>query len=922
MPYTTAPFHLQFLPICLLAVFLSGFNRLQGQQCQVSGRAMDAQHRSPLAGVLIYAVGSPDSVRSRQDGHFVLAVGRKVQEIRMEADGYASRRFPIDFHAGDSLALGEVGMRPRTAEPERDFIVIGEASETEGESRDQASGLLTASRDHFLSRAAFDFSAGFFRPRGLASSETQVYFNGIPVNSDLDRRPMWRLWSGLTDIARRPETYVGRAFSAHGFGSPGGTVAIEAMPSSLRPGSRATLSASSRSYAMRQMWTHNSGPNPKGLGYLVSLSHRWGNTGYVQGTPYRSVAGYGVLEWKISRGLSAWLSAVVSRTRRGRSAALTQEAAKLLGHRYNPYWGKDEGRVRNAREQWDMEPFITAGIRKQGERFQWRLSSGYHWGRRTSTRLAYFNAPNPDPVAYRNMPSYYYNAPIGPNFENVARAAASLRRNPQIDWGALRRANMAAPGGEARYVLSGDEQQSGRWVLRASGRYRWNSGWHLDAAAQAHGTQVHHGARVLDLLGAQSISDTDPFTGTRNDMEGSGGKGPGDIWGYSYSLLSKGWEVFAQAGLAAGPWDAGLALRYGHRRFMRMGHFRNARYPDESLGESPWDLYSEAGIKGFLGYRYSGRLWVRAYFGMETRAPGLQEVFTDPREHSRIFPDPNPPSASGGSLTLYGRYPRTTVRISAYYNRFSGGRSLRSYFTETAYGAAFIREIAGQIGQRHLGLEGGIVYQASPVVNLNLAGAFGVMQYWGNPRLWLQAYPGGDRAQGFPPDGLLDAGRAALGGSPYPSGPQCSIAVGAGYRDPTYWWLDLRAIYLGGQYASPAFLRHTQGFEGLQEAPEINPADDGPHSLGASRKPLALPGYYLLNLSLGKSWLIGKHYISGFLGLNNLFNNRYRTGGYQQGRLATYQEYRTDLRSGHPSFGPRYWRGYGRTFYLNIAWSF
>ena len=89
-----------------------------------------------------------------------------------------------------------------------------------------------------------------------------------------------------------------------------------------------------------------------------------------------------------------------------------------------------------------------------------------------------------------------------------------------------------------------------------------------------------------------------------------------------------------------------------------------------------------------------------------------------------------------------------------------------------------------------------------------------------------------------------------------------------------------------------------------------------PHSQG----PLLTSGPR--SLSLGKSWLKGRHYVSLFAGFNNLFDLISRTGGYQQGRLATFSGLSEDARSGHPSFGPRYWFGTGRTYFLNISWSF
>ena len=83
-----------------------------------------------------------------------------------------------------------------------------------------------------------------------------------------------------------------------------------------------------------------------------------------------------------------------------------------------------------------------------------------------------------------------------------------------------------------------------------------------------------------------------------------------------------------------------------------------------------------------------------------------------------------------------------------------------------------------------------------------------------------------------------------------------------------------------------------------------------------------LDDIYLLNLVGGKSWLVNKKYISVFASVNNLFGAVFRTGGYEQSRNGNYGQFQKDNLSGTPSFGPKYWYSYGRTYFLNLALSF
>ena len=79
---------------------------------------------------------------------------------------------------------------------------------------------------------------------------------------------------------------------------------------------------------------------------------------------------------------------------------------------------------------------------------------------------------------------------------------------------------------------------------------------------------------------------------------------------------------------------------------------------------------------------------------------------------------------------------------------------------------------------------------------------------------------------------------------------------------------------------------------------------------------------YLLNITGGKSWLRNGKYISVFASVNNVFNTVFKTGEYEQSRNGNYHQLANDNLSGSPSFGPKSWYGYGRTYFLNVAVSF
>lgn len=78
----------------------------------------------------------------------------------------------------------------------------------------------------------------------------------------------------------------------------------------------------------------------------------------------------------------------------------------------------------------------------------------------------------------------------------------------------------------------------------------------------------------------------------------------------------------------------------------------------------------------------------------------------------------------------------------------------------------------------------------------------------------------------------------------------------------------------------------------------------------------------LVNLIGGKSWRVGNKFIGLFANINNLFDIEYKTGGFEQGRNASFTEVYQDHQGPNRSFGPKYFYGFGRTYMLNLYMNF
>ena len=106
------------------------------------------------------------------------------------------------------------------------------------------------------------------------------------------------------------------------------------------------------------------------------------------------------------------LVGLFSPIKRGKTSPLTREAIDLMGYRYNPYWGDQQGDKRNSRNRIIIfEPIFVLSYNYQKDDTRLNVDLGYQFGEIGNTRISYGNTQNPEPNYYKKMPSYYLNQP-------------------------------------------------------------------------------------------------------------------------------------------------------------------------------------------------------------------------------------------------------------------------------------------------------------------------------------------------------------------------------------------------------------------------------------------------------------------------------------------------------------------------------
>jgi hypothetical protein len=884
----------------------------------VKGIILDSETQLPLNNITISVENTEILQGTDFKGAFVITnipSGNQIVQIFLE--GYEAQLIPVLIETNSQIDLGTILLVFDLSISEENSGLISltedDLNANDGQSENTA-GFLQASRDVFQNRAAFDFGQAFFRIRGYDSQSSQVLINGASMNKLFNGRPQWNNWGGLNDATRNQELNTGLIASNYNFGDVLGTINISTRASQYRPGIRISSSYSNRTYTGRGMVTYNSGLQKNGLAYSISASRRWGNQGFIDGTLYDAFGFFGALDYTLNSKNNLNLTAIYTPNRRASVSAITERVFDELGRKYNPYWGIQDGKKRSSRIRKVKEPIFMFSHFYESEKINLTTTIVYQIGKQGRSRLDYANAPNPNPNYWRYLPN--------------------ITKKSQIDWNSLYDANTnttnIADGGAARYLLY--EDRTDDVLLTASSTLNAKITKHLsfDVGATYKSLFSENFASPVDLLGATYYADVNQFTlinslPAKNDALGETNKGLNDRIKYNYDILSSQINGFAQLQFSYHKADFFLSGSYTTTNYQRDGKFLNESFADNSLGKSETVSFNDVGFKGGLTYKITGRHLVLLNGAYLSKAPTIRNSFVNSRENNNIVSDLESENISSAEASYIFRSPTIKTRVTGYFTDFKEGTDLNFIFAQSGSGTDFFQEVVTNIDKRHYGVELGFEYQAGPTVKTYLVAAYGKHTYSDNANVSINFDTAGFNDDLINEIGFKDLGETNIKDLRVANGPQQAYSVGVEYRDQKKWWIGATANYLSHAYVDVSTITRTSDFFINPDDPLGLPFDD--IDVDLAKKLLEqekFESYYLLNFIGGKSWRFKGKYLSLFISINNAFDQIFRTGGYEQSRTANYADLVEDTANGNDerSFGNKYWYGYGRTYFINLAYSF
>jgi hypothetical protein len=922
----------------------------------ITGKVVDSKTQKPLQNVVVTIQNTILTTLSDGSGVFIFKeIPTGSQLLQIKSAGYKDQLLVVEVETGKMADLGVIVFEEDiTSEQQLSLVTITENDLGDDNSGSEStSGLLQASRDVYQQAAAFNWGQARFRIRGLDNEYSTTMINGISMNKIYDGRPQWSNWGGLNDATRNQEFTMGSTPSDYTFGGILGTQEINTRASIYRKGSRVSFSGTNTNYSWRTMGTHASGMNKKGWAFVISASRRWAQEGFFDGTNYSANSFFASVEKKFNDKHSLNFTTIFAQNSRAKTSPNTDEVTRLKDFKYNSYWGWQEGEKRNSRVKEIEEPInMLSHYWKISDKTNLNTNVAYQFGHIGNSRLDFQLANNPDPTYYKNLPSYYLNDqsyyvpaldgsgnPIldengNPTYNNPI---ADIARNNfvndgQVDWTNIYFTNKVVNGGlRSAYVLYEDRVDDKQWSANSYLNSSIADNIIMNAGVNFKKLKSRNYQKLIDLLGGTYFNDVDPFfTGdaTQTDLNNPDRqvRNEGDAYGYNYDLNAITFDGFTQFKLSYRKVDFYLGQTFSRSEYQREGNYRNGIYANNSYGKSSKAIFENFGFKGGLTYKITGKHFIDINGVYMTKAPNLRNTFSNARLNNNITPDLKSESIMGSDISYIIKAPKFKARLTGFYNKISDATQISFFYGEGIFDAgedgetdtdSFISEIVTGINKKHVGAEFGFEYQVTSTIKATGSASYGQYTYDNNPNLKVNDDALATSTNSNP---VFDFGKAYLKGYRLPGMPQQAYSFGLEYRDPKFWWIGANINYLADSYISISNILRTENF--VVDASGLGFEGATEESVRALLKQEKFDPMTLLNLVGGKSWKVGNDTFGFFASINNVLDFEYKTGGFEQSRKATFPDMQADYANGTPSFGSKYFYGYGRTYFLNLYINF
>lgn len=783
--------------------------------------------------------------------------------------------------------------------------------------------------DLYLSEVGYLFSPMRFRLRAYRNTSNGMFINGVQFN-DVERGVFsYSSIGGLNDVTRNREGSPFFLMNNFGYTPVGGADDINLRAGQYAAGHKITLSGTNRNYRARGMYTYSTGMMSNGWAFTGSVGYRWANEGFVEGTFYNSFSYLFGFEKRFNDRHSLSFTTWGSPTERAQQGSSTEEAYWLANdHYYNPNWGYQNGKKRNARVVNSFEPTaILTWDFDIDDRTSLSTSFSGKYSMYANSALGWSgNAADPRPDYYKKLPSgqvdvwtedEYTDEEIA-TWNDAYRYWTSSKAHRQIDWDAMYFANaqQKALGGEALYYVEKRHNDQMAFNLASTLKRDMKEYGRITAGLALNTTKGMHYKTMKDLLGADRFTDIDKFSVRdygynssmiQNDLDHPNRViGEGDKFGYDYNIFVNKAHAWANYQYDKDNYSLFFAGRFGGTTMEREGLMRNGRAANNSKGSSGVAKFLEHGAKAGATFRIGGKHVFNLGVGYEQNAPLAYNAFVAPRLKNDFASNLTREEVISTEASYAYNGPIVGVKLSGYYTRFNNVTELDQFYNDQQSRYTYL-SMTG-VEKQHMGVEAALSVKIISNLTFNAIGTISNAEYINNPQANLT----------YENESETNSDIVCIDGMKESGTPLSAYSIGLDYSVDG-WFFNVNGNYYHRGYIDFSTYRRLYGI--LKQNGNVSIGENGEEVINIPEQE-RFKGGWMLDLSIGKYIRLAKgRSMSINLTVNNVLNNtNMKTGGYEQNRDDNYPD--GDVRVYRFSRNSKYYYAQGINGFFNINFRF
>ena len=725
------------------------------QTTEVRGTVVDRLTLSPIPNATVRLIEGGATATANEHGAFVIRTSETGSNVLMITGAeIITSELPVSIPMQGVLELEYVLVQQFGGFDMSLMGIIDESTldldDGDGMMQDIDASLVF-SNDVFLRNAGFQFSQFRFRVRGYGSQNRQISINGVNFNDQIRGGFNHASLGALNDVTRNRDVMNHFAPSTFGFGAIGGSENINMRAGSFTRNNRVTASLTNRTYYARLIASHTTGMREDGWAFTFAAGARYSHEGAVAGTFYRNIAYQFGAERVFGDNRQHSLSFVTfgSPVERGQQGTSLLEAFQLTGNnQYNPNWGYQDGRRRNARVVRAFNPTaVFSHIWRANEHTTLTTGLGMHYNRSGNSALGWFDGADPRPDNWRNLPSNFRDNPTA--FEYYTFLWTQCRRRgehhiSQINWDRLwevNRLNNIEGDGSAIFIVEERRNDMFETNFNSTINTRLSDNVRFTAGVGARSTLNMQFNTVKDLLGANHLLDVNKFAErdfpgnhdvAHNDLNRPDRRVyEGDRFGYDFRFRVNSANLWFQQVHTYRHIDFHLGATMRYTTMQREGLMRNGRHPDNSYGRGVRHNFVDFGINSGIVYKITGRHFLTANLSYQTHAPMVGDLYISPRVMDRAISNPQSMGVLSADINYIFSMPSVRGRISLFNTHFHNEKMSVVYFHDGA--RTLVNHVLEGLNRTHRGIEVGVNYRLNSNWNFDFIGTTGQFFYTNNP---------------------------------------------------------------------------------------------------------------------------------------------------------------------------------------------